>query len=45
MPNIIKRVIDFNNSVAFNKACKLVYFFMQAVAVGLFLDQIRGQLL
>jgi hypothetical protein len=45
MQNILNRVIDFNNSAAFNKACKLVYFFMQAVAVGLFLDQLRGQLL
>jgi hypothetical protein len=45
MPDIFKRVVDFNNSAAFNKACKLVYFFMQAVAIGLFLDQLRGQLL
>jgi hypothetical protein len=45
MPPIFKRVIDFNNSAAFNKACKLVAFFMQAVAVGLFLNQLRGEIL
>jgi hypothetical protein len=45
MPNILKKIVDFNNSAAFNKACKLVYFFMQAIAVGLFLAQLRGQLL
>jgi hypothetical protein len=45
MPNILNRVIDFNNSAAFNKACKLVAFFMQAVAVGLFLNQLRGEIL
>lgn len=45
MLNIFQRVIDFNNSAAFNKACKLVSFFMQAVAVGLFLNQLKGELL
>jgi hypothetical protein len=45
MPNILKKIVDFNNSAAFNKSCKLVYFFMQAMAVGISLGQLRGYLL
>ena len=44
MENILKKVSDFNNSVAFNKACKLVYYFMTALAIGLFLSELRGML-
>jgi hypothetical protein len=50
--NILKKVSDFNNSVVFNKACKLVYYFMTALAIalgagfanGLFLSELRGML-
>jgi hypothetical protein len=42
--NISKKIIDFNNSAAFNKACKLVYWFMTALAIGLFLSEFRGVL-
>jgi hypothetical protein len=50
--NILKQLADFNNSVAFNKACKLVYYFMTALAIalgagfanGLFLSELRGML-
>lgn len=44
MENILKKVSDFNNSVGFNKACKLVYYFMTALAIGLFLSEFRGML-
>jgi hypothetical protein len=42
--NILKQLADFNNSVAFNKACRLVYYFMTALAIGLFLSELRGML-
>jgi hypothetical protein len=50
MKGFLKQVSDFNNSVAFNKACKLVYYFMTALAIalgagfanGLFLSELRG---
>lgn len=45
MSNILKQVADFNNSLAFAKTCKLVCYFIQALAVRLFLSQVRGKLL
>lgn len=44
MKNILKNLTDFNNSAAFNKACELVYWFMTALAIGLFLSELRGVL-
>jgi hypothetical protein len=42
MEGFLKQVSDFNNSVAFNKACKLVYYFMTALAIGLFYPNSEG---
>jgi hypothetical protein len=44
MKNTLNKITDFNNSAAFNQACKLVYWFMTALAIGLFLSELRGVL-
>jgi hypothetical protein len=45
MENIIgfvKRAIAFSNSPAFNRFCKLAYYFMTALAIGMGATELRG---
>jgi hypothetical protein len=42
MLDMFSTISEFNDSKAFNKACKLLYCFMTALAVGMFLARLRG---
>jgi hypothetical protein len=42
MLNMFSRISEFNDSNAFNKACKLLYYFMTALSIGMFLARLRG---
>jgi hypothetical protein len=42
MLDIILKISEFNDSTAFNKACKLLYYFMTALTVGMLLARLRG---
>jgi hypothetical protein len=42
MPDMFLRIGEFNDSNAFNKACKLVYYFMTALTVAMLLARLRG---
>jgi hypothetical protein len=47
MENIIgfvKRAIALSNSPAFNRFCKLVYYFMTALAIGTGATELGGML-
>jgi hypothetical protein len=38
------QIILFTNSAIFNRACKVVYYFVTALAIGLYLSGFRGAL-
>jgi hypothetical protein len=40
----VKQAIAFSNSPAFNRFCKLVYYFMTALAIGMGATELRGLL-